>query len=348
MPRALSWQQPTEHRIVVEGAGEHLSGLRRISRPGRPYLKTSHARQRRPQPDSTGSPANQGPTPGLTLSRAVVRTHCGPSRPGGTGLPVPIPATDGRHFADGLVVMTYVEGKAPAVTELASSRGDRLTSLPAQWRRAGIQRAQPRREHPADQLRPRGEPGQPVPHRRVRPAQQPREWPVPSPPASPASAAQITATASARRSRQPTGTSTCITPQSGHRHRRGRNRQPIPFSPRITRGRACPIRPANYQRAAWHDWPPLPGPPSPLRPAHRCRGPGRRAGADHLGSPASDIVPPCSVPPPAPGEYPPDALNPGVAGHGGSPVISSAPGCRRTARRSPGRRRAGPPGSGWW
>ncbi len=25
-------------------------------------------------------------------------------------VPVPIPTTDGRHFADGLVVMTYVEG----------------------------------------------------------------------------------------------------------------------------------------------------------------------------------------------------------------------------------------------
>ena len=41
IPRAVSWQQPTEHRIVMEGAGEHLSGLRRISTPGRPYLKTA-------------------------------------------------------------------------------------------------------------------------------------------------------------------------------------------------------------------------------------------------------------------------------------------------------------------
>src|ERR1700691_1492919 len=33
----------------------------------------------------------------------------------GEGMPVrvPIPATDGRHFADGLVVMTYVEGGPP-------------------------------------------------------------------------------------------------------------------------------------------------------------------------------------------------------------------------------------------
>ena len=31
-------------------------------------------------------------------------------------MPAPIPTTDGRHFADGLVVMTYVEG-GPPVTE---------------------------------------------------------------------------------------------------------------------------------------------------------------------------------------------------------------------------------------
>jgi hypothetical protein len=28
-------------------------------------------------------------------------------------VPVPIPTADGRHFADGLVVMTYVEGRPP-------------------------------------------------------------------------------------------------------------------------------------------------------------------------------------------------------------------------------------------
>jgi Ser/Thr protein kinase RdoA (MazF antagonist) len=32
---------------------------------------------------------------------------------GGMGVPVPIPTTDGRLFADGLVVMTHVEGGAP-------------------------------------------------------------------------------------------------------------------------------------------------------------------------------------------------------------------------------------------
>src|SRR5215216_2943640 len=31
----------------------------------------------------------------------------------GLAVPVPIPTTDGRHFADGLVVMTYVEGGPP-------------------------------------------------------------------------------------------------------------------------------------------------------------------------------------------------------------------------------------------
>ena len=31
----------------------------------------------------------------------------------GMPVPVPIPTTDGRHFADGLVVMTYVEGGSP-------------------------------------------------------------------------------------------------------------------------------------------------------------------------------------------------------------------------------------------
>jgi hypothetical protein len=28
-------------------------------------------------------------------------------------VPVPIPTTDGRHFVDGLVVMTYVEADRP-------------------------------------------------------------------------------------------------------------------------------------------------------------------------------------------------------------------------------------------
>ncbi len=32
----------------------------------------------------------------------------------GLAVPMPIPTTDGRLFADGLVVMTYVEGRPPA------------------------------------------------------------------------------------------------------------------------------------------------------------------------------------------------------------------------------------------
>jgi hypothetical protein len=71
MPRALSWKEPAEHRIVMEGAGEHLSGFRGISTPGHPYLKTSHAHQRRPLPDSTARLRNEGP-PGLRL-RARLR-----------------------------------------------------------------------------------------------------------------------------------------------------------------------------------------------------------------------------------------------------------------------------------
>ena len=39
----------------------------------------------------------------------------------GMTVPVPIPTTDGRHFADGLVVMTYVEGGT-------SRNGGRLAS----------------------------------------------------------------------------------------------------------------------------------------------------------------------------------------------------------------------------
>jgi hypothetical protein len=50
MPRALSREEPAGHRIVVKGAGEHLTGLHGIAAPGRPYLKTSHACQRRPLP----------------------------------------------------------------------------------------------------------------------------------------------------------------------------------------------------------------------------------------------------------------------------------------------------------
>src|SRR6202167_2642443 len=47
----------------------------------------------------------------------------------GMPVPVPIPTTDGRHFADGLVVMTYVEGGSPE-TEADSRRvADTLRQL---------------------------------------------------------------------------------------------------------------------------------------------------------------------------------------------------------------------------
>src|SRR4030095_9524877 len=49
-------------------------------------------------------------------------------------VPLPIPTTDGRLFADGLVVMTYVEGGAPE-TE-------------ADWRRVGATLRRPHRATP--------------------------------------------------------------------------------------------------------------------------------------------------------------------------------------------------------
>ena len=48
----------------------------------------------------------------------------------GMPMPTPIPTTDGRHFVDGLVVMTYVEGgTARDRSRLASRR--RHTPPPA-------------------------------------------------------------------------------------------------------------------------------------------------------------------------------------------------------------------------
>ena len=41
----------------------------------------------------------------------------------GLTVPVPIPTTDGRLFADGLVVMTYVEGGPPETRGRLASRG---------------------------------------------------------------------------------------------------------------------------------------------------------------------------------------------------------------------------------
>jgi hypothetical protein len=63
MPRVLSWKEPAEHGIVIEGAGEHLSGLCRIFTPSHPYFKTTHAHQRRPLPDPTAHLRNEGSIP---------------------------------------------------------------------------------------------------------------------------------------------------------------------------------------------------------------------------------------------------------------------------------------------
>ena len=41
----------------------------------------------------------------------------------GLTVPVPIPTTDGRLFADGVVVMTYVEGRPPETDGRLASRG---------------------------------------------------------------------------------------------------------------------------------------------------------------------------------------------------------------------------------
>src|SRR5262249_43534402 len=62
----------------------------------------------------------------------------------------------------------------------------------------------------------------------------------PSPAAAKASAAPITAAASARRASTLTGSSTWVRPHPRQTARRGRSRQPTPLSPRITRDRACP------------------------------------------------------------------------------------------------------------
>jgi hypothetical protein len=154
---------------------------------------------------------------------------------------------------------------SPALTELASSPGDRLTSRPAQRRAAAAAAAvtaatASATTEPADASgggsassahnhtvnSPRT-----VPARAANRASQSRTvdagLPRPSaigrnpmPSAFAARAAQITTTPSARRSRQLTGSSTCVTPQPPHRDLRGRSRQPIPPAPRTTRWRACP------------------------------------------------------------------------------------------------------------
>src|SRR6202000_2987307 len=47
----------------------------------------------------------------------------------GLTVPVPIPTTDGRLFADGLVVMTYVEGGPPETEAHAGGAGNTLRRL---------------------------------------------------------------------------------------------------------------------------------------------------------------------------------------------------------------------------
>jgi Ser/Thr protein kinase RdoA (MazF antagonist) len=47
----------------------------------------------------------------------------------GLTVPVPIPTRDGRHFADGLVVMTYVEGRPPETEADWRRVGDTLREL---------------------------------------------------------------------------------------------------------------------------------------------------------------------------------------------------------------------------
>ena len=160
--------------------------------------------------------------------------------------------------------------RSPALTELASSPGDTLTNRPAQ-RPAAAAAAAVTAATASPTADPAGISGggsassahnhtvnspRTAPAREANRASQSRTVDAglprpdaigrnPSPAAFPASAAQITATPSARRSRQLTGSSTCVTPQPAHRDRRGRSRQPIPCSPRITRGRACPTQPAG-------------------------------------------------------------------------------------------------------
>ena len=170
---------------------------------------------------------------------------------------------------NGLVLIHSVvkpgASRAPALTELASSPGDRPASRPAQRRPAAAAAAVTAATASATAEPAGGSGGGSASSAHNHTVNTPRissareanrasqsrtvdsglptsraTGRCPSPAALPASAAQITATPSARRSRQLTGSSTCVTPQPAHRDRRGRSRQPIPCSPRITRGRACP------------------------------------------------------------------------------------------------------------
>jgi hypothetical protein len=68
---------------------------------------------------------------------------------------------------------------------------------------------------------------------------------MPQPAALATRAAPITTAASARRTRAPTGSSTCVHPHPAHRARRGRNRRRTTPPARSTRGRAYPHGPSR-------------------------------------------------------------------------------------------------------
>src|SRR6266536_2254261 len=206
-------------------------------------------------------PALAGSQPGIgcLADQRVTEQRDGPGPP----RPASVLISSGTHDGD---------SSRPALTELASSPGDRLTSRPARRPAAAAVAAvtAATASAAADPVGGSGGGSASSAHshtvnsprtssaRAANRASQSRTVDAglpstaaigrcPSPAALPASAAQITATPSARRSRQLTGSSTCVTPQPPHRDRRGRSRHPIPPSPRITRSRACP-HPASRPR----------------------------------------------------------------------------------------------------
>ena len=76
------------------------------------------------------------PAPGATpISRAETEL-LGHLDRAGLAVPVPIPTTDGRRFADGVVVMTYVEGGPPETEAELAARGRRAP--PAAPTHAGV------------------------------------------------------------------------------------------------------------------------------------------------------------------------------------------------------------------
>jgi hypothetical protein len=96
----------------------------------------------------------------------------------------------------------------------------------------------------------------------------------PAPPALAESAQPITTAASARRSSNPTGSSTWVTPQSTHRARRGRSRTE-PCTPRTDRSRPCP-QPAS----------------TPEHPGHASRPPTSRRSTAAASPPTVTTTPP--------------------------------------------------------